>query len=164
MAQEYLPTAMYVIFAGALVSAILSTVDSSLLGASALLSHNVLMTARRINDEGTKVRIERWAVVGLGIIAYVLAMYAEGVYDLVKDAAPFGSAGIFVTFIFGMYSWIGTERSALAALITGAVLWVIGHYAIRFELSYLLSLSGAFAAFVLFLRKGDRSSTPANGP
>ncbi|MBI2427259.1 MAG: sodium:solute symporter, partial [Ignavibacteriales bacterium] len=43
MAQKYLSSGMYVIFSGAIISAILSTVDSTLLAISGLTSHNILL-------------------------------------------------------------------------------------------------------------------------
>ena len=43
LAQTYLPTALYIVFAGALMSAILYTVDSALLAAGALVSHNLVL-------------------------------------------------------------------------------------------------------------------------
>jgi len=98
--------------------------------------------------EGTKVFTERMGVFVMGIVAYVLALYAEGVYNLVKDASSFGSAGIFVVFIFGMFTGIGGTRSALVSLVVGAVVWVIGHYLIGCELSYLLALASSLVAYL----------------
>ncbi|MGE3802835.1 MAG: sodium:solute symporter family protein, partial [Candidatus Kapaibacterium sp.] len=46
IAQRYLPGVLYALFAGALVSAILSTVDSALLVASSLISHNLIVPLR----------------------------------------------------------------------------------------------------------------------
>lgn len=49
LAKQYFSTFLYIIFAGALISAILSTVDSALLAASALLSHNLIVP--RLKEE-----------------------------------------------------------------------------------------------------------------
>jgi len=46
LAQIHLPGILYVLFAGALVSAILSTVDSTLLVSSSLVSHNIIVPLR----------------------------------------------------------------------------------------------------------------------
>ena len=43
LAQKYLPAVLYVMFAGALISAILSTVDSALLASASLVSHNIVL-------------------------------------------------------------------------------------------------------------------------
>ncbi len=53
LAQQYLSTFGYVLFAGALISAILSTVDSCLLAAASLASHNMVVP---LNPSSTKRR------------------------------------------------------------------------------------------------------------
>lgn len=149
MAQKYLSPMLYVFFAGALVSAILSTVDSSLLACSALFSHNIVIPHQKNINEKKKVLIERGAVVGMGMLAYVLAVHAEGVYNLVKDASAFGSAGIFVAVMFGMFTKFGNGEAALTALASGAITWIIGHYILNFEISYLLSILVSVTGYVL---------------
>jgi len=148
MAQMHLSELFYVIFAGALVSAILSTVDSALLAASALLSHNVIVSVRPNMTERRKLLISRLGVVAMGAIAYLLALHAEGVYHLVKDASPFGSAGIFVVMLFGLFTRFGGVSSALVTLISGAVVWIVSYYFFEFEWSYLLSLLVALVAYL----------------
>lgn len=69
MAQQYLPTLLYTFFAGALVSAILSTVDSALLVAASLVSHNLIVPLRPGMPERSKVRIARAGVAIFGIVA-----------------------------------------------------------------------------------------------
>ncbi len=149
LAREHLSDILYVVFAGAIVSSILSTVDSALLASAALLAHNVILPSRPQIAERHKVRMERGIVAASGILAFVLALHAEGVYDLVKDASSFGSAGIFTAFMFGMFTRFGDQRNALAALVTGVLVWVTAHYFLRLELSYLLSLGCSIAAYVV---------------
>lgn len=148
MARQHLSTVLYVIFAGALVSAILSTVDSALLAASALLAHNVIIPLKPdIVGDGRKVFVERAGVVIMGLLAYGLALYGQGVYDLVKDASSFGSAGIFVAVLFGMFTRFGNSWSAIASLIAGVLVWCVGSYGFGFDLSYLLALGASVAAY-----------------
>jgi SSS family transporter len=148
VAQQHLSTFGYVLFAGALVSAILSTVDSALLAASGILCHNVLIPLRPTMDETAKVRLQRFGVAIMGILAYVIALHAEGVYDLVKEASAFGSGAVFVVFLFGMYSKFGTARSAVSALLAGSFVWILAHYLFAFDLSFL---TATLAAFVVYL-------------
>lgn len=159
LAREHLSDILYVVFAGAIVSSILSTVDSALLAVSALLAHNVIFPVRPQLMERRKVGIERMLVAAAGIVAFVLALYAEGVYDLVKDASSFGSAGIFIAFLFGMFTKIGRERSAVAALAVGALTWMVAHYGFGFELSYLLSLAASLCAYLAGALPRGRSAT-----
>jgi len=126
IASEVLPTVLFAIFAGGLVSAILSTVDSTLLVASGLLSHNLIVPIARITDERTKVRIARAGVIGFGLVAYVLALYAEGVYALVEQASAFGSSGILVTVLFALFTPWGSARTATLTLLGGLMVYLGG--------------------------------------
>lgn len=149
LAQQFLPTFLYIIFAGALISAILSTVDSALLAASALLSHNLLIPAFTIDNERHKILLARSLVMLSGIIAFMLAWHADRVYSLVEEASAFGSAGIFVVVIFGLFTRFGGVYSAAVALLGGIISYVSGHYWFELETPYLLSLAVAFGCYVL---------------
>lgn len=161
IAQQYLPGVLYVVFAGALVSAILSTVDSALLVASGLLSHNLIVPLRPGITEAQKVRVARWGVALFGALAYVLALYAAGVYALVEEASAFGSAGIFVALVIGLFSRWGGPRSAAASLLAGIVAWVLGAYVLDLPYPYLVSLAAAFLAYVA-VALVDRGRAPAD--
>lgn len=149
VAQKFLPPFLYIVFVGTLVSAILSTVDSSLLACSALLSHNIVIPVRKNITEKGKLLLERSGVVIMGFLAFVLAVYAEGVYNLVKDASAFGSSGIFILMMIGIFTKFGNSSSAVSALIAGATTWIIGHYVLENELSYVLSLSISASTFFI---------------
>jgi len=148
VARNLLPTAIYAIFAGALISAILSTVDSTLLAASALLSHNLIVPTLRITDERVKVRLARAGVVVFGVVAYVLALHARGVFALVEQASAFGSAGALVTVCFGLFSTWGGPRAAIATLGAGLAAYLLALVA-GSDTPFLLSLAVALVSYVL---------------
>jgi SSS family transporter len=149
LAQKYLHSFFYVVFAGALISAILSTVDSALLAASALLSHNLVVPLMRIQDEAAKVKIARMIVLASGIVAFALALNAGRVYTLVEEASAFGSAGIFTVVIFGLFTSFGGAFSAGVTLAAGMLTWIIGHHVLDLATPYLVSLSVALASYIL---------------
>lgn len=149
LAQKHLNAFVYIVFAGALISAILSTVDSALLAASALVSHNLIVPAvKTISDQG-KVKVARMLVMVCGVIAFVLALHAERVYTLVEEASAFGSAGIFIVVVFGLFTRFGGSMSAAITLLTGMSTWIIGHHVINIAAPYLMSLAVALASYVL---------------
>jgi SSS family transporter len=161
MAQKYLPSFLYVIFAGALVSAILSTVDSALLVASSLVSHNVVQRFRPDMTEASKVKSARIGVVVFGITAYTIAMYASGIYDLVVDAAAFGTAGIFTVVVFGLFTKMGHAKTATATLLMAMSTWLIMTYIYQIEFAFILSLGVSITTYVfvsIIDRKPDEVS------
>lgn len=150
LAREYLPTFAYALFAGALVSAILSTVDSTLLVASSLLSHNVVLSLRPGLGERTKVALARGGVLVAGVVAYLIARIAEGVYLLVESASSFGSSGLFVIFVLGLFSRHGRTPSALAALVTGVMISIASETVLSLRAPFLTSVAGSFVAYLAF--------------
>ena len=148
LAQDHLPLVFFALFAGALVSAILSTVDSTLLVSSGLLSHNLLVPLLGITDEATKVRLARGGVALFGVVAYLLALRAEGVYALVEQASAFGSSGALVLVVFGLFTRMGGALAGFAALGGGLGVY-LGGVALAWPYPYLASLATALAGFLL---------------
>lgn len=152
LAKTYLPTVLYAIFVGALVSAILSTVDSALLVAGSLTAHNILIPLRPQLSEAQRLRFNRIAVVGFGGVAYGLALSAEGVYALVQEASSLGSSGLVVLLVGSLWvPRLGGTRSAYAALTAGLGVYLVGTHLIPIDAPYLSSLLAAVMAYALFL-------------
>ena len=124
-ALRLLPTLLYALFAGGLISAILSTVDSTLLVASGLLSHNLVVPIAGITSERAKVIVARVGVLAFGLLAWLLALRADGVYALVEQASAFGSAGALVAVCFGLFTRFGGAPTALVTLLTGTISYLV---------------------------------------
>jgi SSS family solute:Na+ symporter len=157
LAQNHLGPVLYVLFAGALVSAILSTVDSTLLAASSLTAHNLIIPLKKGISERDKVRVSRLGVAFFGVVAWALALQAESIFSLVESASSFGSAGILALMLFGLFTRIGGVASAYVALALGTVVWVVGTVA-EWNIVYLVALGAAFAGYLvvgLFERKAS---------
>lgn len=125
LAQKHLPSLLYVVFTGALISAILSTVDSALLACSAMISHNLIQHIWTFETDRAKVWLARAGVAGLGTVAFLLALTSESIGDLVELASAFGTAGVFVVTMFAMFTRIGGALSAFVAMATGALVWAL---------------------------------------
>ena len=148
VAQALLPTFFFAIFAGGLVAAILSTVDSTLLASSGLMSHNLIVPVFRVTDERRKVLIARAGVLAFGTIAYVQAIRAEGVFELVEDASAFGSAGTLITVCFGLFTKLGGPLAALFTLVMGVASYVAATVT-GVAYPYLLSLAASLLTYVV---------------
>jgi SSS family transporter len=149
LARECLPTVLYVVFAGAVISAILSTVDSALLAVSSLLSHDLVFRFVKEPSEPFKVRVSRAVVVACGVTTYFLAVFGGGMYKLLKTASGFGSSGIVVITLFGLFSRFGGSRAALATLVAGIASYLIAEQVFELDAPYLISLAAAALTFVL---------------
>jgi Na+/proline symporter len=134
-------------FAGALISAILSTVDSALLASASLVSHNIVLRLRPSASERVKVGLARAGVTVFGLIAFALALQSEAISDLVELASAFATAGIFVAFAFGLFTRWGGAGSAYAAIVAGALVWACGRYAFDLQAPYVCGVIAAVAAY-----------------
>jgi Na+/proline symporter len=164
LARAQLGPVLFVLFAGALVSAILSTVDSTLLVSSSLLAHNVILPLRGPTSERTKVRLARAGVVAFGVVAWLLALHAEGVHALVEEASSLGSAGILVILVLGLFTRAGGAVSAYAAVLGGLVVYLAATYG-GYAWPYLLSLAAALLGYAapLAFGRGARSQASRVG-
>lgn len=149
LAKQHLSTFFYILFCGALVSAILSTVDSALLAAASLISHNIVVPLRSNITEVGKVAVARISVIGLGLIAYYFAVNAGGVYELIQTAVAFGTAGVFVVGTIGLFSSFGDQYSAFTGLLVGSAVWVAGEFVFIWQTPYLIALVSAAIAYSL---------------
>lgn len=150
LAQKHLSPFLYVLFAGALISAILSTVDSALLAAAALVSHNLVLPLTGARTEAVKVRTARLCVIGFGLVAYVLALASDGVHELVEQASAFGGAGIFVVVLFSLMTRVGDSACAAAALLAGILAWQLGRFVFELKTPYLFSMALSAGTYLLF--------------
>ncbi len=155
LAQAHLGSFLYIVFAGALVSAILSTVDSALLAVSAVVSHNLLAPLLRRPSEAAKLRLARGVVVVAGIVAYGLAFSSESIFGLVEGASAFGGAGLAVITLFGLLTSFGGKAAGYAGIVTGAVAYSAGAF-LDHEHPYTWSLVLSFAAYVV-VALGERA-------
>lgn len=142
LALKMLPPWAAVIFLGALVSAILSTINSTLLSISGLVSHNLMGTgaAHRDTHEAVKVRQARWVVVIAGIASYTIAIYGKNIYSLVETASSFGSAGFLVCVLGGLFLPGISARGVCVILVAGVVLSVLFGFVVPLEADYLCTV------------------------
>lgn len=149
LSHKNLPGFLSIIFLGALISAILSTVDSILLACSALLSHNFLLPLLKVKKEKSRLLITRLAVIGTGLIALSIALAGNRIYDLVLLAASFGTAGALVITLFGLYSKFNSSRAANITLLAGLILTPLFQLVLKLQAPFLLSVIACVVIYVL---------------
>ena len=153
LARYYMPTFGYVIFAGAIVSAILSNVHSSLHAPAAQVAHNIVIVHDGHLDGEAKLVVVRATVFVLSIVACVLALTSDRIKDLVEMASAFGSAGVIVTTLFALFTRIGGPKSAAAAIICGVTVWALGRFGLGWKAPYIAALLASTAAYLIGARQ-----------
>ena len=147
LSKQLLPPVLQALFSCALVAAILSTVDSILLASSALIAHNVLSPTLKVQTDRGKLLVARTCVVVFGILALVIALYADGIYELVETASAFGTAGVLVVTLAALYLPWGGHVAAAAALVVGAIATPVLTYVLEVPAPFLGSIFCAVVAY-----------------
>lgn len=148
LAKALLPEFAFVIFTGALIAAILSTVDSALLSAGAFMSRNIFGETMDGVDQRRKVFYSRLIIAACGLVALVIALVSNGIYDLVIAASSFGAAGVFVVTLASLYSpKFGTSTAAMVTLIVGVVATPIFKNYLNLDAPFIFSILLCFFTF-----------------
>jgi SSS family transporter len=124
LAIEHLHPVAISIFVGALLAAIMSTTDSTLLSAASILTTNLYPLLRPDATDRQRLRVARYSVPVFGIFAIIVAISAQVVFDLIQDANAIMLAVITIPFIAGVWWKKANKTGALAGMAVGFVTWI----------------------------------------
>ena len=125
LAVEHLHPVLVVVFVGAILSSIMSTSDSVLLGIASVVSTNLLPLVRKQPDNVLRLRVARIAIPIAGLLATYIAFSASRVVEVLIDAAAPLLAGIIVPFILGFWWKKANKYGALAGMASGLFGWLV---------------------------------------
>lgn len=148
LAKMHLHYVFYIVFVGALVSAILSTVDTTLLASSALLSHNLIYPSFKNLSERQRVLVARGGTALAGVIAYAIAFSSESIIGLVETASSLGGPSLLVVTIFALRDKKGKAFNALFAMSMSVLTWVITHFVFEIEYPVIMTMIVCFVSYV----------------
>ncbi len=124
LALEHLHPIAVAVFVGALLAAIMSSCDSTLLAGATIISTNILPFFKRDASDRLRLAVARWGILVCGVASVAIALNARVVFDTALDANLLTLAAIIVPFILGVW-WKKANRSgALAAMSMGIVVWL----------------------------------------
>jgi solute:Na+ symporter, SSS family len=118
-----LPSLVAGLVLAALVSAIMSTADATLLSSSTILSVDVIGKLKRSVSDRTALSLSRCGVLVIGLAALGLALVLDGVIKALLFAYTIYTCGVILPVIVGFYKdkLKVTSNAALAAIIGGGL-------------------------------------------
>jgi SSS family transporter len=126
LAVEHLHPVLVAIFVGAIVSAIMSTSDSILLGCGTVISVNLLPRVMKDPSDRVKLLVARWSVPAIAMVALYQAFNTSTVISAIASAISVGFAAMSGPFLLciwwkkfnstGGYSGIGAGFATFAAI------------------------------------------------
>lgn len=124
LAMTYLPSFMLVLFMGALVSAIMSSADSSLLAATSLATNNVILRIFPHIKEEKILSLARVVTLVIGFSSLVLALYVKQIYHLMVNSWATLFVGIFVPVTAALYCKKANKPAAWVSMVGGTATWL----------------------------------------
>jgi len=148
LAEAHLPGLLYVLFAGAVISAVLSTVDTVLLASAGQVSRNLIEPMRSGLDDAGRLMQTRMTLVVLAAVALAIAFGATRVKDVVETASAAGSAGVLVVLLFALFTNRGGSQAAIATTLVGAAGWLVFRVLLEGEGAYVAALAASLVTYL----------------
>ena len=130
------------IFLSALVSAIMSSADSSLLAASSLLSNNVIKPLMPNLPEAKMLAMLRVITVLILIVSALLALLVKSIYALMINCWASQLVIVFMPVVTALYFPKSSTRSAWLTMLVSTVVWI------GYLVYVALTLKGGFTAIM----------------
>lgn len=148
LAEALFPAWLHIVFTGALLSAILSSVDSALLAVSAVAAESGYRRIDPAASPRTMLRAARGATVIAAIIAALVAASGSTLRDLVLDAGAI-AAVLAVPIVMGLAGLGLGTRAALAAIVVQIAVLAALDWGLGIEGAFLWMIASGLAVFAL---------------
>jgi solute:Na+ symporter, SSS family len=125
LALEHLHPVAVAVFVGAVLAAIMSSCDSALLACASLTSRNLLPLFVRTPSDKLSLLVARIAIPVCGIVAVIVALKAQVVFDVMIDANLLTLTAIVVPFFLAVWWKKANRTGALSAMFVGFSSWLI---------------------------------------
>ncbi len=149
------------IILAALLCAVMSSADTTLLSASTILSIDIIGRFRPTANQSGVLPRSKWAIVLLGICALIVALMLKGVISALLFAYTVYTSGVILPVIAGFFKnrLKVTPTGALAALIGGGSAGLISKLlAIKYLDLGALLISGVLLFLVSYIDRRYRST------
>lgn len=124
LTMKYLPLPVVVLMVSALLSAIMSTVDSALLAPAGIIGHNIVHYFKPGAGEEEQLRWCKRSILIVGLISLLLALYFKNIYTLCTQSWGVLLVGVAAPMLGGMYWKKADAKGALASALVGTLTWI----------------------------------------
>jgi SSS family transporter len=124
LAMKFLSLPLLMLFLGALISAIMSSADSSLLAATSLTTKNIILEIFPHKKKENFLPLARWTTVVLAILSMLVALYVKEIYNLMVNSWATLFVGIFVPVTAALYWKKANTLAAWVSMVLGTGTWI----------------------------------------
>jgi SSS family solute:Na+ symporter len=115
-----------ILFFGALLSAIFSTCSGAILAPASILSENIIkpLVKEGISD-ASFLKILRLSVIGVSVVATLMALSRNNIYELVGESSILGLVTLLVPMFCAVYWKKANSTGAFLSIVLGISTWII---------------------------------------
>ncbi len=124
VAQSMLSPVFFTIFLSALIAAIMSSADSSLLACSSLIVNNIIKPFSQERNQQKQLILTRWITCIIWGCSTLLALYAESIYTLMTNCWASQLVIVFIPVVAALYLKRSTKRSCWICMTASTVVWI----------------------------------------
>ena len=148
LAIAHLHPVAIAVFVGALLAAIMSSADSSLLAAASVFSTNIFPLFKPESSDRLRLLVTRLAIPVFGSFAVFVAIKVKVVFNLILDANSVILVCVTIPFIVGVWWKRANRTGALASMAMGFLTWIL---AIRYAPELPGDLLGLLVGLITIL-------------
>ena len=145
LAREILSPAMVVVFVLALISVVISTIDSAILAPASLIARNLIRPY--VRSEISTLVLLHGSVVFMAVASVMVAIMGEDTYSILESSYAIALVGMFVPLCFGLFWKNPSEKAAVTATVCGVLIWLPE---VIWDLDYPLTLVATASAFLIY--------------
>ena len=125
LAIQHLHPVAVAVFVGAVLAAIMSSCDSALLACASITSRNLLPLVLKSPSDKQTLLVARIVIPVCGIVAVIVALKAQVVFDVMIDANLLTLTAIVMPFVLAVWWKKANRTGALSAMVVGFSSWLI---------------------------------------
>lgn len=125
LAKQLLTPGLTVLLLLAIISIVLSTIDSAILATSSIIAHN-LLKYRALSKSYSLVSLCRLCTIFVGLSSLIIAFVGDDAYALLEASYAISLVSLFVPFAMGLFGKYFNEQAALCSMLVGVAFWGIG--------------------------------------
>jgi Na+/proline symporter len=168
LAVEHMHPVVVAIFVGAVISAIMSTSDSILLGCGTIISVNLLPRIVKDPSEELRLSVARWSVPAVAAISLYAAFNTSTVISAIALSVSFGFSAMSFPYILSIWWPKANQTGGLSGIAAGIATYLILHFTtegfpanfVAFWVSGLVTIVVSFATQAM---DPPRSLTDSDG-
>jgi solute:Na+ symporter, SSS family len=142
-----------ILFFGALLSAIFSTCSGAILAPASIVSENIIRPylKKELNDKKFLLLL-RLSVVVIAVIATLMALSRNNIYELVAESSILGLVTLLVPMFCAIYWKPANSFGALLSMLFGFTTWFIFEHVLELDFPALIA---GFAASIIGIIAGS---------